>query len=319
MTPANGTESQPAICDPHLHLYSEGRRHPYRIDDLRVDLADGHNVVAAVYIEAANSFREEGPEALRPVGETEWVAEEDGAGLLSGIVGYADLRLGAAVEDVLDAHRAAAPGRFCGVRYRTNWDRSPDVPNSRFADGPGLLGESRVRRGVAVLGRLGLTLDLFVYFHQLDEVASLAHALPDVPMVIDHFGAPIGIGPYAGRRGETLAALRRGLEPLASADNVYIKLGGLGWPGHGLEWEARPQPPGAAEVAAAWEPLHAWCIDAFGPDRCMCESNYPSDRPSLPYRTIWDAHMLMTRALAESERAAVLHDTAARFYRLDVP
>ena len=264
-------ESRPKICDPHVHLFPEGQlRRPYRIDDLSADLADGHDVVATVYIEAFNGYRAEGPEAFRPVGESEWVVSEDPAGLLSAVVGYADLQLGNDVEGVLEAHRDAAAGRFRGVRYRPNWDRSPDVPNSRFADGPGLLADPRVRDAVAVIGRLGLTLDLFVYFHQLDDVASLAHAHPDVPIVINHFGAPLGIGPYAGRRREVMHALRRGLEPLAPSDNVYLKLGGLGWPGHGFGWETQPEPPAAAEVAAVWAPLHAWCIDTFGPDRCMC-------------------------------------------------
>jgi L-fuconolactonase len=305
------------ICDPHVHLYPEGRKRSYGIDELRADTTDGHEIESVVYVEAANGFRADGPEALRPVGETEWVVQQDDAGLIAGIVGYADLRLGDAVEDVLEAQRLAGRGRFRGIRYRTNWDASRDVENSRFADRPGLLDDADVGRGVAALGRLGLTLDLFVYFHQLDEVERLARAHPGVTMIVDHYGTPVAIGPYAGRRNEVLAALRRGLEPLVGLPNVQLKLGGLGWPGHGFGWETWAEPPAAVEVAAAWSPLTAWCIDAFGPDRCMCESNYPSDRPSLPYRTIWDAQLLLTRDLAHHERAAVLHDTAVRVYRLD--
>lgn len=305
------------ICDPHVHLYPEGRKRSYGIDELRADTRDGHDVESVVYVEAANAFRPDGPEALRPVGETEWVAQQDDEGLIAGIVGYADLRLGDAVEDVLEAHRAAGRGRFRGIRYRTNWDASPEVENSRFAGRPGLLDDPGVGRGVAVLGRLGLTLDLFVYFHQLDEVERLARAHPGVTMVVNHYGTPVAIGPYAGRRDEVLTALRGGLEPLASLPNVQLKLGGLGWPGHGLGWETWTAAPGAAEVAAAWSSLTAWCIEAFGPARCMCESNYPSDRPSLPYRTIWDAQLLLTCDLSPHERAAVLHDTAVRVYGLD--
>jgi len=306
------------ICDPHVHLFvDDERRKRYLVDDLSADLADGHAVVSAVYVEAANGFRAAGPDELKPVGETEWVVQLDPDGVLAAIVGYADLRLGDAIEEVLVAHVEAGGGRFRGLRARTNWDASPEVPTSRFAAGPRLLDDPHVGRAVSVLGRLGLTLDVFVYFHQLEEVARLAAAHPDVSIVVDHFGTPLAIGPYAGRREETLADLRRGLERLARAENVRLKLGGLGWPGFGYGWETRSEPPEADEVAEAWGPLERWCIETFGPDRAMCESNYPSDRPSLPYRTIWDAHELMTEELSEAERAAVLHDTAARFYRID--
>jgi L-fuconolactonase len=307
----------PLICDPHVHFFPASREHPYSVADLQADQSSGPRITATVYIEAANSFRTEGRPALRPVGETEWVVQQDPAGVISGIVGYVDLRLGDAVEEVVEAHCTAGRGRFRGVRFRTNWDDHPEIPNSRFADAPGLLTHASVHQGAAALARLGMTLDVFVYFLQLNEVLELALAHPDLPIVVNHFGAPLGIGPYAGKRDETLVALRRGLQPLAQTGNVYLKLGGLGWPGHGLGWELRAEPPSATEVANAWAPLHAWCIDTFGPERCMCESNYPVDRVSLPYRTIWDAHLAMTHGLTERERSAVLHDTAARFYRLD--
>src|ERR671923_1660465 len=131
------------ICDPHHHLWDlrPGRLAPrYLLDEILADVQSGHNVVSTVFIECASMFKADGPEALRPVGETEFV---DGIAAMSasgiygparvaaGIVGTADLRLGDAVAQVLDAHLAAGGGRFRGIRQMAAWDASDEVPNHR--------------------------------------------------------------------------------------------------------------------------------------------------------------------------------------------
>ena len=76
------------------------------------------------------------------------------------------------------------------------------------------------RRGLAALGRAGLSFDAWLYHPQIPELAALARAQPDVPIVLDHLGGPLGIGPYAGRRDEVLADWRPSMAELAGCPNV---------------------------------------------------------------------------------------------------
>ncbi|CAA9543489.1 MAG: Purine/pyrimidine phosphoribosyl transferase, partial [uncultured Thermomicrobiales bacterium] len=90
------------IVDPHHHLWDRpGWR--YLLDELLADLNSGHTIVATVFLQCRAMHRADGPEALRPVGETEFVngvaamSASGGYGLTrvcAGIVGPADLRLG---------------------------------------------------------------------------------------------------------------------------------------------------------------------------------------------------------------------------------
>jgi predicted TIM-barrel fold metal-dependent hydrolase len=312
-----------AICDPHHHLWD----HPtdrYLLEELRADTGAGHRVERTVFVECTSAYRQDGPEALRPVGETDFVAAiaaesertaADGA-IIAGIVGFADLRLGDAVEEVLAAHVAAGGGRFRGIRHASSWDADPGIRNAHTDPPPGLLADPSFRVGLAVLGRAGLRFDAWHYHPQIPELVDLARAHPEVPIVLDHLGGPLGIGPYARRREEVREVWRGSMEELATCENVSVKLGGIGMPIYGLGWHQRPEPPTSEELAVAWGPDIRFCIEAFGVDRCMFESNFPVDRRSCTYVVLWNAFKRIVADASPDERAALLSGTATAFYGL---
>lgn len=312
-----------AICDPHHHLWD----HPtdrYLLEELRADTGAGHDVRRTVFVECGSFYRTDGPEALAPVGETERVAaiaEESertaaqGA-VIAGIVGRADLRLGDAVDDVLAEHVEAGRGRFRGIRHASAHDPSPEVRRSHTAPPPHLLADGEFRKGFAALGRAGLTFDAWLYHPQLGELVDLARAHDEVTIVLDHIGGPLGVGPYADRRDEVLTEWRASMAEVAACPNVVLKVGGIGMTVYGLGWHHRPEPPTSEQLAAVWGPELRWCIETFGPDRCMFESNFPVDRRSCPYTVLWNVFQLVTQDASAAERSELFEGTAARVYRL---
>ena len=312
------------ICDPHHHLW-EHPQSRYLLGELLADLGEGHHVTSTVFVECMSAYRASGPEPLRPVGETEFVervASEAAAGaeatprVAAGIVGFADLCLGAAVDDVLEAHLAAS-SRFRGIRHAAGWHASPDIRNSHTDPPQGLLLDRRFREGFSRLERYGLVFDAWLYHPQLEELTDLARAFPSTTIVLDHFGGPLGIGPYEDRHDEVLRDWRRTIEPLAACPNVVVKLGGLAMPINGFGWHKRPTPPSSEELAAAQAPYHETSIERFGADRCMFESNFPVDRVSCSYSVLWNAFKRIAAGASAAEKAALFHDTAARVYRVE--
>ena len=86
----------------------------------------------------------------------------------------------------------------------------------------------------------------------------------------------------------------------------------------GFDWHARSKPIGSEELAASMAPLMTYCIEQFGPDRCMFESNFPVDKVSFSYNVLYNAFKRLSKGYSAAERAAMFHDTAARVYRIDV-
>jgi L-fuconolactonase len=98
---------------------------------------------------------------------------------------------------------------------------------------------------------------------------------------------------------------------------VLIKLGGVGQRRFGFDWAERATPIGSADLAQALSPLMQYCIEQFGPDRCMFESNFPVDKVSYSYNVIYNAFKRLSAGYSAPERATMFHDTAARIYRID--
>ena len=317
-------EPELPICDPHHHLWD----HPesrYLLDELLADTGSGHNVVSTVFMECGSMYRADGPESLRPVGETEFVngiaamSASGGYGdgrMCAAIVSFADLALGAAVGDVLDAHMAASP-RFRGIRHASAWDAHDSIRNAHTNPKGGLLGDAKFREGFAELGKRGLTFDAWLYHTNIPELTALARAFPEQPIVLDHFGGPLGIGPYLGKRQDIYETWKEDVAALAQSENVVAKLGGLVMPLNGFGFHKRDVPPSSDEVAAATRDYHLHMIDCFGPERCMFESNFPVDKQSCSYQVLWNAFKKIAAGFSAADKVALFHDTAARFYRVE--
>ena len=258
------------------------------------------------------------------MGETEFVqgiAAQSASGqygpttVATGIVSFADLTLGDAVAPVLEAHAVAGAHRLRGIRHSCAYDASPQI--SSYKSPPkGLLLDSRFRAGFARLQEHGLSFDAWLYHPQLPEVTDLARAFPDTTIVLDHIGGPLHIGPYAGKRDEVFRDWQAGITTLAACENVVVKLGGLGMSICGFGWRERDKPPSSTELAEAFAPYYLFCIERFGVDRCMFESNFPVDKVSYSYTVMWNAFKRLTTDFSAGERANLFHDTAARVYRL---
>jgi predicted TIM-barrel fold metal-dependent hydrolase len=310
------------IIDTHHHLWQRPD-HRYLLQDLITDLRTGHNVVATVFLQCHAMYRAGGPEELRPVGETEFVAgiaamSDSGAygttRVAAGIVGYADLTLGERVEAVLEAQIRAGGGRFRGVRHSGNWDADPIIGNG--APGPDIYRRADFRAGLARLSTLGLSLDAWVFHTQLQDVIDLARAFPHTNIIMGHVGGVLGYGPYAGRRDEIYESWQASIAELAKCPNVTMKLGGMMMRAALFDYKAAERPVSSEELAALWRPYFETCIERFGVNRCMFESNFPVEKMGIGWAALWNAFKRIAAGASADEKLALFHDTAQRIYRL---
>jgi predicted TIM-barrel fold metal-dependent hydrolase len=238
--------------------------------------------------------------------------------ICAGIVAGADLRLGNAVAPVLEAMQAATGGRLCGVRNATVWHPDPAVASSTATLIPGLLTDTGFQLGAAQLGRYGLSLDIWAYHTQLQDVLALARKIPDVTVIIDHFGGPVGVGPYKDKRDLMLQEWRAGMRRLAELPNTRVKLGGGGMPVMGFGFNEKPLPPSSQQVADAIRLYTEECLEWFGVDRCMFQSNFPVDKGMFSYAVVWNAFKRLAAGLSADEKKALFCATAIKTYRLPI-
>ena len=314
------------IVDPHHHLWDRADWR-YMLPDLLADIGSGHNVVGTVFVQCRAFHRANGPEAMKPVGETEFVngvaamsaaGEYGSAQICAGIVGHANLALGASVREVLEAHIRAGGDRFRGIRHITAWDNDPSLLNPNYPMPEGLLGDAKFREGFAQLAPLNLSFDAWLYHPQIGDVTALARAFPDTKIVMDHCGGPLAIGRFDGKREEVFPVWKKAMQELATCPNVYVKLGGLGMRINGYDFAQHDAPPPSQRLADAWKPYIDTCIEAFGAARGMFESNFPVDKGSYGYAAYWNACKRLTAGATAAERADLFAGAAARFYRLEI-
>lgn len=313
------------IIDAHHHLYDR-KQLRYLLPDFIADLRAGHNVRATVFVQARSMYRSDGPVSLRPVGETDFarsVAEEAARDaqldvrVCDAVVGYADLMLGDAVRDVLEAHVAAGAGRFRGIRHIVAWDPDPSLLNPAYPTWEDMLGSDSFRSGFAHLGRMGLSFDAWLFFHQIDQLTALARAFPETPIVLNHCGGILGTGRYAGRHREVFEVWRAAIGELARCPNVTAKIGGFGMALSGFHRQQDYARAQSRDLAESWRPWAATCIEAFGTGRCMFESNFPADRISLTYGKAWNTMKWLVADASQEEKHDLFWRSAAKVYRLD--
>ncbi len=327
LTTEETLEPEIAICDPHHHFWVH-RPEPadyqqYLLPDLVGDVNSGHNVHSTVFIEVRCEYRTDGPDEMKPVGEVEYVqtiADASASGshgptkAAAAIIGHADLKLGEGVRPVLEAMQAASPNRFRGVRHSVGWDESRELANREIK---GALGTDGYRAGAKVLAGMGLILENSLYFHQASELADFARALPELTIVLNHIGGLVRVGPYANRDEYVLPEWRKGIELMAKAPNIVLKLGGVGQTRFAYGWDERETPVGSEELAETLGPLMNHCIEQFGPERCMFESNYPVDKISFSYNVLFNAFKRLSKGYSATDRANLFHGTAARVYNIN--
>ena len=320
--PEDALEPDLPIIDPHHHLWDcrDAAEEPhvrweqkvYLCEEISEDIgSSGHNVVQTVFAQCGAFYRADGAEPMRPVGETEFVhgiAAMSRSGkygktrLCTGIFSSADLRLGKAVAPVLEAHIAASPN-FRGIRYPL----PPEV-------------DARFEEGYAMLGKYDLSYDNYSpNYERLPRLAELAQAHPDITVIVNHLGGKIG--PDAG--AEEIARWEDCVDAIARCPNAVMKCGGaqqrVGPWEPPFHMHQRPEGPmGSEELCELLYPRYQYVIDAFGPERCMFESNFPVDKESISYRTLWNLlkRIAAKLGLSESEKTSMFSGTAARVYRL---
>ena len=332
------------IIDPHHHLWDlrpllpafPPPRHPflesiagapyYTFNELLADTQSGHNVVGTVFMECGAFYDASRDDAMKPVGEVEYVngvAAQGASGLYgayspcAGIVGHADMQLGDGARAVLEALVAAGNGRFRGIRHQGAWDADPDVLGPPFHAPEGLLRDDTFRKGIAQLRAMGLSFDAWVLEPQLGDVIDLAKAFPDLPICLDHCGTPLNIATYKGKLEENFDRWVTSIHALAECENVMVKLGGLAMVNCGMPEDGPAKGYGSEELAAMWKPYIETCIEAFGTDRAMFESNYPVDRWGATYPVLWNAFKRVTAHYSDDEKAALYAGNAARFYKIE--
>ncbi len=307
------------IVDPHHHLWDRPSS-TYVLEHLRADTGSGHNVTRTVFLECGASYHEVGPDHLKPVGETVFVesiasASRDGTGAeIAAIVSRTDLR-GPDLDEVLDAHVEAGKGLFRGIRHAGARDPHPEALTIPGRAPEGLYACDEYRGGVARLGERGFTFDTWHYHHQNLDFRELAAAVPGTTMILDHFGTPLGVGPYADHREEIFARWQDDIAAVAECPNVVAKLGGLAMPDNGFGWNTRALPPSSDEFVEAQARYYHHTIECFGADRCMFESNFPVDRRSLSYQVLWNGLKKIAARYGEEDQAALFSGTASRVYK----
>lgn len=337
-------EPELPIVDPHHHLWDlrplmgamPQPLHPfvdtisrsayYNFDGLLADLNTGHRVVATVYMECGAFYRAGADDAYKPVGEVEFVngvAAQSASGLYgelracAGIVGHANLTLGDRARDVLETLQAAAPSRFRGIRHQAAWDADPDVLGPPFHAGEGLYRTEAFRTGFSHLAQLGMTFDAWLLEPQLGDVLELARSFPETTIILDHCGTPLGTASYSGKLHERFDAWRSSIRDLAGCPNVHVKLGGLAMSFCGMPEKGPEAGLSSETLAAMWRPYIETCIEAFGANRAMFESNFPVDRWGASYPVLWNAFKRLAHGASADEKRALFAGTAARVYGIE--
>ena len=309
------------IVDPHHHLWPGEFK--YLLEDLWRDTEDGHNILKTVFIECSQEYLTTGEASLMPVGETKFVRDialeatkQSNKAQICGIVGHANLLLGANVKVILEAHIAEGDGLFKGIRHAGGWDHHDEIGNSHHNPPEKLYLLESFSDGLDAIEKANLSFEAWQYHHQLKEVTAIAQAHPNLKIVLNHFGGPIGIGPYENKSDEIFGLWKEDLKKLASFENVYAKLGGLAMPVNGFNFHKQDKPATSDEIIEKHRKFYDFSIEVFGPERCMFESNFPVDRQSVSYHVIWNAFKKMAANFSEEDKDYLFRKTAENFYSL---
>jgi predicted TIM-barrel fold metal-dependent hydrolase len=256
----------------------------YPIDEYHSDIA-GCDIVKSIYIQTNWPVGQSYSEARW----VQWVA--DATGWPHANVAHADLA--DPYAGVLIERLSRLPATR-GIRQQLHWHQNPQY---RFAPRPDAMNDEHWRRGLGMLADHGLLFELQIFSSQMENGARLARSFPDIVFVLEHAGMPEDMSP----RGWQL--WREGMMALAGCPNVNVKLSGLGTFVHACRENIMG-------------PIIKETVAMFGADRCLYGSNFPIEKLWTDHATLYQTFRNAIAHLSESEQAAILHDTAARLYRL---
>jgi predicted TIM-barrel fold metal-dependent hydrolase len=302
------------IIDPHQHLWL---RHPirYTCEDYLADVG-GHTLEATVFAECFSEYLSSGPTHLRPVGEVRFALEQSSRArsvdasvdLCAGIIGRVDLGTPELFREALEAQVEAGQRRLRGVR--------PELYSTDEASAS-LLRDERWHQWADALQENDLLLEAWVSYRRLPDLVRLATRYPELGIVLNHLGGPVGAGIPGADTRELRAAWLERMAALSTCQNVVVKLGGLGTSVFGFRLFAEPEPPTSSALATLWEPWIEPVIQLFGPARCMFESNYPVDARVGGLDVLWNGFKILSEPYSDDERDWLCRKTAARTYRLE--
>jgi len=318
-------DPQLPIIDPHHHLWNGDNQlagsFPYLIENLNEDTFSGHNIVGTIFMECAQGYYSNGEEKYKPVGETEFVVNLIKASKkllkttnIIGIIGYADLMLGGEVKDVLDKHLLKGDGLFKGIRHAAGWDKNKEIHNSHSNPIENIYYNKSFREGAEELIKLNLTFDAWHYHHQIKDLSDFAINYPELTIIHDHFGGPLGVGPYEGKKKEIFQKWKDDISLLSESKNVFAKLGGLAMPVNGWNFHKQDKPASSDQIIDLHQEYYLHTINCFGVDRCMFESNFPVDRRSVSYHVLWNAFKKMILDYPDEDKNKLFFKNAKDVY-----
>ena len=320
-------DPQLPIIDPHHHLWNGDDQlagsFPYLIEHLNEDIFSGHNIEGTIFMECAAGYYLKGEEKYKPVGETEFVINliNESKKLkkstnIIGIIGYADLMLGNEVKDVLDLHLLKGEGLFKGIRHAAGWDKNSEIHNSHSNPIENIYYNKSFRLGAEELIKLSLTFDAWHYHHQIKDLSNFAISYPELTIVHDHFGGPLGVGPYEGKKKEIFQKWKDDISLLSESKNVFAKLGGLAMPVNGWNFHKQDKPASSDQILDMHFEYYQHTINCFGVDRCMFESNFPVDKRSISYHVLWNAFKKMVQDYSAEDKNKLFFKNAKDVYRV---
>ena len=313
------------IIDPHHHLWNGDNQlagsFPYLIENLNEDTFSGHNIVGTIFMECAQGYYLDGEEKYKPVGETEFVINliKNSEKLskstnIMGIIGFADLMLGHEVKDVLNTHLSKGGGLFRGIRHAAGWDKNNEIHNSHSNPIENIYHNKSFMKGAEELINLKLTFDAWHYHHQINDLSIFAKKYPELTIIHDHFGGPLGVGPYEGKKEEIFKKWKDDISLLSESKNVYAKLGGLAMPVNGWNFHKQNKPASSDQIVDMHHEYYLHTINCFGVERCMFESNFPVDRRSVSYHVIWNAFKKMVLGYSDEDKNKLFFKNAKDVY-----
>ena len=313
------------IIDPHHHLWNGDNQlagsFPYLIENLNEDTFSGHNIVGTIFMECAQGYYLDGEEKYKPVGETEFVINliKDSEKLskstnIMGIIGFADLMLGHEVKDVLNTHLSKGEGLFRGIRHAAGWDKNNEIHNSHSNPIENIYHNKSFMKGAEELINLKLTFDAWHYHHQINDLSIFAKKYPELTIIHDHFGGPLGVGPYEGKKEEIFKKWKDDISLLSESKNVFAKLGGLAMPVNGWNFHKQNKPASSDQIVDMHHEYYLHTINCFGVERCMFESNFPVDRRSVSYHVIWNAFKKMVLGYSDEDKNKLFFKNAKDVY-----